>query len=279
MNTTPFILMSKVRARKRFGQHFLHNSSVVARIISCAELVENERVLEVGPGQGVLTQLMLDKKVSLTAVEIDRDLSDLLIKKFPDNPQFELLTMDILKMDWNQELFSQTESWKIITNLPYNISSPFLLKVIRHRQFINKVVILLQKEFAERLAADFGNCSRKIYGSLSVIFALFFDCEVVLDVPSHDFTPPPAVDSQVLRLTPKKDRLDNKHTDAILTFVHEAFRHKRKYFIKFLSHYCDSRGINPAKLNGLETFHHLRADHISPTDYKFIFDHIHEIHD
>ncbi|MDP3704326.1 MAG: 16S rRNA (adenine(1518)-N(6)/adenine(1519)-N(6))-dimethyltransferase RsmA [Legionellaceae bacterium] len=182
------------RPRKRFGQNFLQNQSIIDAILRAVHLQPTDRVIEIGPGLGALTQPLLHKLNSLTAIEIDTDLQAVL-SAMPEANHLTLINGDALAIDYSQ--FGQ--ELRLIGNLPYNISTPLLLHLLHFTPYISDMHFMLQKEVVERLAAPPGN---KTYGRLSVMVQYYCDVEPILDVPPHAFHPQPNVESAVVRLTP-----------------------------------------------------------------------------
>jgi len=210
-----------IRAKKRFGQHFLIDEQIVDKIITNAELHNGDIVWEIGPGLGALTNKLIQNGVNLRLYEIDRDLIPALKTKYAD--KCGIYNVDILKIDWQSEIAGKP--FKIVTNLPYQISSPFLYKLVEHYKSLQCVVVMLQKEVAKRLSAK--PCC-KDYGVLSLKTQFYFDIEYLFDVPACSFQPPPSVVSAVVRLTPRASvpALDNPH--AFWQLVERCFVSRRK---------------------------------------------------
>ncbi|GIV36156.1 MAG: ribosomal RNA small subunit methyltransferase A [Cyclobacteriaceae bacterium] len=213
--------MQPVKAKKRLGQHFLHDRHIAGRIADSLQLHEPvEYVLEIGPGTGILTGYLLNNpSIRLKAVEIDPEASAYLHRMWP---QLDLIQNDFLKVDLST-LFST--QFSIIGNLPYNISSPIFFSVLRHRQLVKQVVCMVQREVAERIAAGPGT---KAYGILSVLLQTFYRVELLFRVAPGAFVPPPKVQSAVLRLT-RNDR-QSLLCSEVLYFhvVKQAFGVRRK---------------------------------------------------
>ncbi len=186
--------MKKVRAKKSLGQHFLKDKSIAQRIVEALSGDGVDKVLEVGPGMGVLTDFLLERKdIETHVVEIDRDSVAYLNEHKPDLAG-RILVEDFLKMDFAK--FSQDE-FSIIGNFPYNISSQIFFKVYDNRDQVKEVVGMLQKEVAERITAGPGS---KTYGILSVLIQAFYNVEYLFTVHEDVFSPPPKVKSGVLRV-------------------------------------------------------------------------------
>lgn len=184
--------METVKAKKFLGQHFLKDEHIAERIARSLSGKES-RLLEIGPGMGVLTKYLVDNlAIDFRCVEIDRESVAYLHEHYPT---LQVVEGDFLKMDLNS-LFH--DSFAIIGNFPYNISSQILFRVFDHRNLIPEVVGMFQKEVAERVAAAPGS---KIYGILSVLLSAFYNIEYLFTVDEHVFNPPPKVKSAVIRLT------------------------------------------------------------------------------
>jgi 16S rRNA (adenine1518-N6/adenine1519-N6)-dimethyltransferase len=210
------------RPRKRFGQNFLHDQNVLDRIIAAADFQEDDRILEIGPGPGALTSRLLATGLPVLAVEIDRDLGATLEAR--DEKNLDVKIGDVLRLDWSELL--QDPPYKLIANLPYNISSQVLFKVLDHRHAFRRLVLMFQKEVGERLMAEEGNRS---YGILSALMQPWFKIERVVNVPPGAFHPPPKVDSVVLCLEPLlKPRLALHDETLYRKVVRGAFAQRRK---------------------------------------------------
>jgi 16S rRNA (adenine1518-N6/adenine1519-N6)-dimethyltransferase len=182
-------------ARKRFGQHFLVSSAVVDRIVALAEIGPGSKVVEVGPGPGALTEALLRAGAEVLAVELDRDVAAFLRSRHADNPAFRLVEADALSLDWGEVL--DGEGWICASNLPYNVGTAILLSMLDRPDKLSRLVVMVQKEVAERLVAPVGARER---GSLSVHVEARARSSGGFKVPPGAFRPPPAVDSAVLRL-------------------------------------------------------------------------------
>lgn len=210
------------RPRKRFGQNFLRDPHVLQRIVDAADLHDGERLLEIGPGPGALTTRLLATGLPVLAVEIDRDLGAALQSRNETN--LDVVIGDVLRLDWRELL--RNPPYKLIANLPYNISSQVLFKVLEHRQAFTRLVLMFQKEVGDRLVAQEGT---RDYGILSVLMQTWYRIERVVKVPPGAFFPPPKVDSVVLRF----DVLDEPRTpvhdeEVFRQLVKGAFAQRRK---------------------------------------------------
>lgn len=219
--------MTPPRAKKSLGQHFLTDRSVLARIITAAGITAGDRVLEIGPGRGALTRALVEAGARVTAVELDRDLVPLLERQFTASGQLEVVPADILRVDLRQLLTERSGGpWKLVANLPYNISSPLLFRFLEVRELFSCLVLMLQKEVGERLVAVPGTSA---YGVLSLLLPLHFAIDRVCTVHPGSFFPRPQVDSLVLRFQPlPAPRTEVGNEELFRRVVKGAFGQRRK---------------------------------------------------
>lgn len=248
--------------KKRFGQNFLQDQTIINAIIQNLNLKKTDTVIEIGPGLGALTKPLLKKLNSLKAIEIDTELQTILKKEFALH-NLELINCDVLKVDFNQ--FGN--NLRIIGNLPYNISTPLLIKLLNYNQNILDMHFMLQKEVAERLCAT---PQGKTYGRLSVMVQAYYDVSYILDVPAHAFNPKPQVESAVVRLTPKVESMTKDINFTKLEFlVRTAFSMRRKTLANNLKSLLSADEILSMNINPK-----LRPEQISVNEYlqieKFI---------
>ncbi|MFT5682680.1 MAG: 16S rRNA (adenine1518-N6/adenine1519-N6)-dimethyltransferase [Myxococcota bacterium] len=192
--TQPAALLRQLQghARKRFGQHFLTSAPTVQRIVRTAGVGEGSRVLEIGPGLGVLTEALLAAGADVTAVELDRDLSAFLRER---HPTLNLIVADAVKLDWPALL--PGSGWRCVANLPYNIGTRLVTRMVVLPGTFDRLVVMLQREVAERMVAPAGNRKR---GSLSVHMEAYATVRLAIRVPPGAFHPPPRVESAVLEV-------------------------------------------------------------------------------
>jgi 16S rRNA (adenine1518-N6/adenine1519-N6)-dimethyltransferase len=183
------------RARKRFGQHFLTDVGVVEKMVRRAGIQPGDRVLEIGPGLGILTRVLLAAGADLTCVELDRDLAAYLEEALP---QVRLIQGDAMRQDWEALLVERPV--KVVANLPYNVGTHMVMQLLRSPHLFQSIHVMLQKEVVDRMLAPPGN---KTYGALSVQVQARADTAFVLAVPPAAFHPPPKVQSTVIRLIPR----------------------------------------------------------------------------
>jgi len=212
----------KQKAKKSYGQHFLVNEPATESIAnSLTQLEEYPRVLEIGPGKGVLTKYLIQKDIELKAVDADRDMIHHLMRHYPEFAH-NLILDDCLKVNFF-ELYEGKE-FSVIGNFPYNISSQIVFKILKNVELVPEMVGMFQKEMADRIVAPHGN---KTYGVISVLTQALYDTESLFDLPPHSFNPPPKVNSSVIRLVRKKERPDVNYRN-LRTVVKNGFGQRRK---------------------------------------------------
>ncbi len=240
-----------VRPKKHLGQHFLNNESVAERIADA--LRDNERVLEIGPGTGMLTNCILKKAPpEFLAVEKDPESIEYLQQHFPS---LEVIQGDILNMNWD---FFNGTSYSLVGNLPYNISSPIFFEILQNRESIVEGVFMIQKEVGERIMSPHGT---KAYGILSVLIQLFYSTEKILLVKPGNFFPPPKVDSVVIRLERNQRQMNERLFLDLKRIVKCSFNQRRKKLKNSLNAQFPEIGFVP------EEFLSKRAEELSPDDF------------
>ncbi|MBL32013.1 MAG: 16S rRNA (adenine(1518)-N(6)/adenine(1519)-N(6))-dimethyltransferase [Flavobacteriales bacterium] len=229
----------KVKAKKHLGQHFLINKKISEQIVESLDLNKNLHIIEIGPGQGALTQFLIKKTNQIILIEIDQECIEVLKNKFQKT---KIIYEDILKIDLD---ILKIDSYSIIGNFPYNISSQILFKVLEHRNNIHQVVGMFQKEVADRI------CSKpksKKYGILSVLMQAYFNCTQLLDVYPEDFRPKPKVNSSVIKLTRNntaKLKCDHKQLTEVVKL---AFGQRRKTLKNALKKITNLEELNLTKI-------------------------------
>lgn len=191
--------MITTRAKKSLGQNFLVDKNIAMKIITTANIGQDDHVLEIGPGRGALTDLIIDKCGSLTVIELDDKLVENLSEKYKDNDKVTIIHGDAIKVDFKELDLEKNRRFKLISNLPYNISGPMLAKIIDCRDIISDATLMLQKEVADRVTAT--NESKKSYGVLSVIIQNYGDTFMEFTVPPTAFSPQPKVTSAIITIS------------------------------------------------------------------------------
>jgi 16S rRNA (adenine1518-N6/adenine1519-N6)-dimethyltransferase len=247
------------QARKRFGQNFLHDAHVIRKILHAIAPQADQRLLEIGPGQGALTIPLVNSGATLDVVELDRDLAGWLQNHFADCERFTLHVGDVLKFDLHT-LTQEPRSIRVIGNLPYNISTPCLFHLLESEALIDDMTFMLQKEVVQRLAATPDDDE---YGRLSVMVQYFCSVEHLFDVPPGAFKPAPKVTSAIVRLRPHRHtKVQAVDTVLLREVVRTAFSQRRKTLrncLKPLIVDLDAQAL-PVDLS-------LRPENLSVADY------------
>lgn len=255
--------MAKHRARKRFGQHFLSDPAIVDAIIRAIHPTGDDVIVEIGPGQGAITDALARLAGHLHAVELDRDLVARLRHKYVDFPNVTVHEADALQFDFA----SLGDRIRVVGNLPYNISTPLLFHLLKFRERILDMHFMLQKEVVDRMAAGPGS---KAYGRLGIMLGCHLHIESLFDVPPEAFDPPPEVTSAVVRLDPlSTGTFDIKDEAGLSTLVSTAFMQRRKTLRNSLKRSVEATdfeavGIDPG----------LRPEQISIADYVRLSNHL-----
>ena len=217
--------MSQHRHKKRFGQHFLHDQSVLDAMTAAIAAQKTDIMLEIGPGEGALTTRLIDEVGSFTVVEIDNDLIPTLNKRFADRSHFNIIHQDALTVDYGATI-PDNEMLRVVGNLPYNISTPLIFQLLESRSRITDMHFMLQKEVVERLASP---PDGEHYGRLSVMAQYYCAIEDLFHIEPEAFDPPPKVDSAVVRLRPYLNLpFTAKDEQAFASMVKQSFSMRRK---------------------------------------------------
>jgi 16S rRNA (adenine1518-N6/adenine1519-N6)-dimethyltransferase len=233
-------------ARKRFGQHFLHDPIVIQRIIRAISPQPSQHLVEIGPGQGALTLSLLSEAQQLDAIELDRDLISLLQQKTSGLGRLNLYQADALKFDWSG-LRDDGRRLRLVGNLPYNISTPLLFRLFSSIEHIDDMHFMFQKEVAQRLAADPGEPD---YGRLSVMVQYYCQVECLFHVGKGAFTPPPKVESAVVRLIPYRQKpVEVSNEQQFFMLVAQAFSQRRKTLRNSLKPLLSAMAIEAAGID------------------------------
>lgn len=252
------------RARKRFGQNFLVDASIIERIVKAVNPQQGEPLIEIGPGKGAITEKLLAACDHLDVIEIDRDLASRLQSSYGSNPGFTLHESDVLKFDFNT-IACPVQGFRILGNLPYNISTPLLFHLLKYNEQIHDMVFMLQLEVVKRMAAGIGDNN---YGRLSIMIQYFCKVEMLFKVPASAFNPAPKVESAIVKLTPYRTlpfpAINPKMLEKV---VRIAFGQRRKTIRNSLKTL-----ISASQIEALDINNSLRPENISLQDYVRISD-------
>lgn len=234
------------RPKKKFGQNFLHNQAIINAIMQAIRPSANDNIIEIGPGLGALTIPLLHSINKISVIEIDKDIQNYLSNEFPLADKLNIIKQDVLKVDF----YSFGKNLRLVGNLPYNISTPLLIKLIPHKSQICDMHFMLQKEVVDRIIAS-PNC--KQYGRLSIMLQRYFAIEHIIDVPSHAFEPAPKVESAVIRLIPHNhNAIDLESFKNFEKLIASSFTMRRKTIANNLKPLLsatelESLGIDPKR--------------------------------
>ena len=230
-----------MKARKRFGQNFLHDSNVIHKIIEAISPKPTDTIFEIGPGHGALTSKLDQATADLTVVEIDRDLAANISNLYP---QINLVISDILKFDFGA--WQPTQPARVVGNLPYNISTPLLFRLFTTLEKISDMHFMLQLEVVNRLAAAPASAD---YGRLSIMSQYHCEIEKLFEVPATAFIPAPKVTSAIVRLRPKQNPIKATDEKLFSEIVSAAFGQRRKTIRNSLKPFMSSEQLEKAGID------------------------------
>lgn len=228
-----------MRASKRFGQNFLIDENILRKIVAAAELQPRDRVLEIGPGLGGLTLELLSRVERLAVVELDRNMAEMLRRELGGEPNLAIIEGDILRVDWEEIWRREFDGLpaKVLGNIPYNISTPILLKIVEYHRLVSCAVLMLQREVADRLLAGPGS---REYGALTVAISYRARLRRVAVVSPGSFQPPPRVQSAIVRLEMLEEpAVTVRDEEFFFKVVRGAFQQRRKVLANSLADNLD----------------------------------------
>ena len=277
---TQFILNKyEISANKKLGQNFLINEEVVQNIINSSNIIENDLVIEIGPGLGTLTKEILNKAGKLICVELDTKMVKILNDRFSLYKNFELLNQDILKTDLktiihNEKKNNNLKTAKIIANLPYYITTPIIMKLLEEKLDLESITVMVQKEVAERLIAVPGP-KEKNTGAISYTVLYYASSQKIMEVDKESFIPAPEVQSEVIKLDIRKEPIVKvKKPEYMFKIIKFAFMQRRKTLLNSLTNANifknKEEGIKILEEIGLSE--NVRAENLSIEDFAKIAD-------
>ena len=251
--------MRKIKPKKYLGQHFLKDENIARKIVESLSISNYSNVLEIGPGTGVLTKYLIEKKINLKLVEIDSDSVNFLKSNLQIDPLI-ILENDFLKLQLD-DVF--TDKFAIIGNFPYNISTQIIFKALEYKNLVPELIGMFQKEVAERICEKKGS---KKYGILSVLTQAYYDTEYLFSVPPSVFTPPPKVVSAVIKLVRKKQTEINYNEKLFFKVVKQSFQQRRKTLRNSLKTFNLTDSLRE------DTIFDLRPEQLSVKDFIHLTD-------
>lgn len=227
-----FLKAIEFRPSKRLGQNFLVDKRYLAGIVAASGLSPDEHCLEIGPGLGAMTGVLALNARSVIAVEIDHRLIEILRESFAHNPAVIIIGGDFLKLDLGELLDRVEGPVRVVANIPYSITSPLLEMLLKHKDRLSGIALLVQREVADRLRAPVGSSD---YSSFTVFCQYHAEVNVALTIPRSAFVPTPNVDSSLIVLRPRQSPLDQRQEEALFKVVRAAFQQRRKMIANSLS--------------------------------------------
>lgn len=254
---------------RKLGQHFLRSAAVLDGIVAAAQPGVGEAVLEIGPGMGALTERLLARGANLVAVEVDPALISALTDRWSDHPRLRIVQADILKLDLlPARLFGADATYAIVANLPYYLSTPLLFRLAACRGHFSRLILMVQAEVAERIAA--APEAGKRYGSLSIAIQHAFAVRLLQRVPPSAFRPPPKVHSAVIELKPRPLVLTAAEEARFFEHVKGLFTRRRKLMASGLR--AAAARLPPARWTAVQTLiGNRRAEDLTPEEHLQVF--------
>lgn len=273
---TKFIMKQYgIKANKSLGQNFLVNGEVVENIINCSKITQNDMVIEIGPGLGVLTKYLLEKAGKVLCIELDPKMVEILEDRFKLYSNFEILNEDVLKVDLNEiirknKMSDNIKNVKIVANLPYYITTPIVMKLLEEKLDIESITIMIQKEVADRLIEI---PSQKNTGAITYTVYYYCESEKIMEVPNSSFIPEPEVTSEVIKMNiRKKPAVEIDNPKVMFMIIKSAFMQRRKTLLNALTNAqvfsSKQEGENILKQIGLEP--NVRAENLTIQNYADI---------
>ena len=221
----------KIQANKSLGQNFLIDDNVIESIIESSEIEKEDLIIEIGPGLGVLTERLLKKSDNVIVIELDKRMISILKNRFCLNKNLTIINDDVLKVDLeelikNRKQQNKINKVKIVANLPYYISTPIIMKLLENKLEINEIIVMVQKEVAERLSAKTGE---REAGAITYAVEYYAQATKIIDVPKESFIPSPKVESQVIKLEVRKNpKIKVEDEELLFSIIQKSFMQRRK---------------------------------------------------
>ena len=281
-NETKFIMNKYgISASKRLGQNFLIDEDVVDEIVRAAQISDEDYVIEIGPGLGTLTAKLVQHAGQVTCVELDNRMISILSERFALYDNFELIHEDILKVDLSKKIAEaisdsdgKLKQAKVVANLPYYITTPIIMKLLKERLNLQSITVMVQKEVANRLVAEPGSHE---CGAITYSIYYYTDPVKCIDVSKYSFVPSPEVDSAVINLTLLNEpRIQIEDEQVFFNIIKAAFMQKRKTLINalFSAKIISSKEEGEKILTELGFDKNIRGEKLSLDDYKKIYDYL-----
>ena len=221
----------KIQANKSLGQNFLIDDCVIEKIIESSNIEKEDLIIEIGPGLGVLTERLLKKSNNVVVIELDKKMIEILQNRFCLNRNLEIINNDVLKVDLEKLIKNKKEQTninkvKIVANLPYYISTPIIMKLLENRLEISEIIVMVQKEVAQRLGAETGT---REAGAITYAVEYYAQATPIIDVPKESFIPSPKIESQVIKLEVRQNpKIEVEDEKLLFNIIQKSFMQRRK---------------------------------------------------
>lgn len=221
----------KIQANKSLGQNFLIDDCVIEKIIESSNIEKEDLIIEIGPGLGVLTERLLKKSNNVVVIELDKKMIEILQNRFCLNRNLEIINNDVLKVDLEKLIKNKKEQTninkvKIVANLPYYISTPIIMKLLENRLEISEIIVMVQKEVAQRLGVETGT---REAGAITYAVEYYAQATPIIDVPKESFIPSPKVESQVIKLEVRQNpKIEVEDEKLLFNIIQKSFMQRRK---------------------------------------------------
>lgn len=221
----------KIQANKSLGQNFLIDDCVIEKIIESSNIEKEDLIIEIGPGLGVLTERLLKKSNNVVVIELDKKMIEILQNRFCLNRNLEIINDDVLKVDLEKLIKNKKEQTninkvKIVANLPYYISTPIIMKLLENRLEISEIIVMVQKEVAQRLGSETGT---REAGAITYAVEYYAKATPIIDVPKESFIPSPKVESQVIKLEVRQNpKIEVEDEKLLFNIIQKSFMQRRK---------------------------------------------------
>lgn len=221
----------KIQVNKSLGQNFLIDDCVIEKIIESSNIEKEDLIIEIGPGLGVLTERLLKKSNNVVVIELDKKMIEILQNRFCLNRNLEIINNDVLKVDLEKLIKNKKEQTninkvKIVANLPYYISTPIIMKLLENRLEISEIIVMVQKEVAQRLGAETG---KREAGAITYAVEYYAQATPIIDVPKESFIPSPKVESQVIKLEVRQNpKIEVEDEKLLFNIIQKSFMQRRK---------------------------------------------------
>ncbi len=267
-----------LKANKRFGQNFLVDDNILNNIVEVSNIKQNELIIEIGPGLGNLTNYILSNATYSLLIEVDNNMIKVINDRFKDYDNYTLISQDILKVNIDEEILKIEEknkikftNVKVVANLPYYITTPIIFKLLQDSKRISEVIVMVQKEVAQRMVAQ---SNTKDYGILTLMVQYLSDASIAFLVPKESFIPAPNVTSAIIVLK-KNEKYKVKNEEVFIKLVHCAFAQRRKTMINSLFS-TNFKNLSKEELNilfeKLDIDKNVRAEQLDINDFIRICD-------